>query len=106
MPLSDGEQGRLSELEAEFEAAGGRGVELADRIDELRRQRDAVSWEVSVHNSFDAVDAEDAVRQMVEWLQENAAGTGYRARREGSDESVFIDADDIDFDDFFYEPGA
>lgn len=28
----------LAELEAEFERAGGRGVELADRIDELRAE--------------------------------------------------------------------
>lgn len=32
------EREQLAKLEAQFEAAGGRGVELADEIDELRRK--------------------------------------------------------------------
>jgi len=31
-------RGELRDLDAEFYRAGGRGVELADRIDELRRE--------------------------------------------------------------------
>ena len=31
-------QAKLEALEARFEAAGGRGVELADEIDELRKE--------------------------------------------------------------------
>jgi hypothetical protein len=36
MSTTGQEQTELAELEAEFEAAGGRGADLADRIDELR----------------------------------------------------------------------
>jgi len=38
--LNKTEQKRLEELEAKFEAAGGRGVELAEEIDELKAKRD------------------------------------------------------------------
>lgn len=38
--LNKTEQKRLEELEAKFEAAGGRGVELAEEIDELKARRD------------------------------------------------------------------
>jgi hypothetical protein len=34
----------LRDLEAAFAEAGGRGVDLAERIDELRAQRDAAGW--------------------------------------------------------------
>ena len=40
MPLIPEESARLAELEAVFEAAGGRGVEVADELDALRRLRD------------------------------------------------------------------
>lgn len=38
--LTPEEQHRLDAAEAEFDAAGGRGVELAEEIDALRRKRD------------------------------------------------------------------
>jgi hypothetical protein len=41
MPLNPNEQRELDRLEAAFEEAGGRGVELAERIDELRARRDS-----------------------------------------------------------------
>ena len=53
------------------------------------------SYEVSVTNTFDAEDAEDAVRQMVEWLIDNAAVTGYRVNLEGNGHVDFIDAGDV-----------
>lgn len=34
----------LAELEAAFRHTGGRGVELAERIDELRAKRDGKPW--------------------------------------------------------------
>lgn len=40
MGLTKQESVELARLEAAFEEAGGRGVELADRIDELRAKRD------------------------------------------------------------------
>jgi hypothetical protein len=52
-------------------------------------------YEVSVTNSFEADTPEDAVRQMVEWLTEEAAYTGYRV----CDEAGFVgwyDGDDCD----------
>lgn len=38
--LTQKEQKHLEELEAKFEAAGGRGIELADEIDDLKARRD------------------------------------------------------------------
>lgn len=40
MKLNPTDQAELDRLMVEFDAAGGRGVELADRIDELTRRRD------------------------------------------------------------------
>lgn len=40
MKLTPEEEAELTELETAFEQAGGRGVEMADRIDHLRRKRD------------------------------------------------------------------
>jgi len=39
---------RLAALEAEFEAAGGRGVELAEEIDALRRKRSPETFVVEI----------------------------------------------------------
>lgn len=41
MSLTDEQQTELNNLEAAFTEAGGRGVDLAERIDALRRLRDA-----------------------------------------------------------------
>jgi hypothetical protein len=38
--LTPEEEAELADTEAAFEEAGGRGVDLAERIDELRRKRD------------------------------------------------------------------
>lgn len=43
MPLTPEEQTELDALQAEFDAAGGRGVELADRIDALLRKKEGPS---------------------------------------------------------------
>lgn len=44
VPLwTDEDAARLVRLEAAFDEAGGRGVELADEIDELRRVRDGAA---------------------------------------------------------------
>jgi hypothetical protein len=47
--------------------------ELAEPEPEYR-----AAYEVSVSNSFETDTPEDAVRQMIEWLQENVAHTGFR----------------------------
>lgn len=45
--LSPEEENELAQLEVEFEGSGGRGVELAEQIDALRKKRDGVEvcWE-------------------------------------------------------------
>lgn len=48
MRLTGAETRELARLEHEFEAAGGRGVELANRIDELRTKRDSQLMNVTV----------------------------------------------------------
>lgn len=59
------------------------------------------TYEVSVRNTFDAGSPEDAVRQFVAWIVDNAYSAGYRVTNVTTpgphDPSVFIDADDIDF---------
>ena len=52
-------------------------------------------WTVSVTNTFDAVSAEDAVKEMVEWLLDYAQHTGYQVMDEAG-ACVFLDADRLD----------
>lgn len=60
--LSKKEQKRLAELEAQFEVAGGRGIELAEEIDELKARRDEPERAVEVYESLlAAADGGDAV---------------------------------------------
>jgi hypothetical protein len=54
-------------------------------------------YTVSVANTFEAESPEDAVAQMAAWLVDYAYGAGYRVVPEDGGESVFIDAEDIDY---------
>ena len=62
-------------------------------------------FKVNVSNIFEAESAEDAVAQMVAWLDENCYHAGYRVSinmPRVNDSGIFIDADNIDFTkDFF-----
>lgn len=67
------------------------------RLREQLGKKDAVpmkEYEVFVGNIFDATSPEDAVRQMVVYLQDNASQAGYRVTCD-SGESVFIDAEEL-----------
>lgn len=55
------------------------------------------TYEVSLVNSFDANSPEDAIGQMATWAGGNAYSAGYRVTDLITGESVFIDADDIDW---------
>ena len=46
-------------------------------------------------NTFQATSPADAVRQMIEWVVDNAGQTGYRVTPEATRVPVFIDADDL-----------
>lgn len=50
-------------------------------------------YTVSVSNKFTAETPEDALRQMVAWLDDNAAKAGYRIDDGGG--SVFLDAETV-----------
>jgi len=52
---TDGDPGELARLEAQFEAAGGRGVELADRIDALRHREDALEANRLIDGAYDSI---------------------------------------------------
>lgn len=58
MSLDEHEQHELERLEAVFDAAGGRGVDVAERIDFLRTKRDGV--DVVVHLEISEVIHMDA----------------------------------------------
>ena len=59
-------------------------------------------YHISVTNSFDAENPEDAIMQMICWLEESARHAGYRWLVESSngtgDWGGFVDADKIDAD--------
>jgi hypothetical protein len=62
MALTAEEQDELRRLEAAFDEAGGRGVELAERIDELRARRERERFLITVQVwvwGESAVDAEN-----------------------------------------------
>jgi hypothetical protein len=55
-------------------------------------------YEVSIRNIFMAESPEDAVAQMAAWLNDNTYQAGYRVElTRRPSESVFIDAEKIDF---------
>jgi hypothetical protein len=55
-----------------------------------------VTYEVSVRNTFDAESPEDAVRQMIEWIINNAPHTGYRVENLDQPDVVhYYDGDDV-----------
>ena len=53
-------------------------------------------YTISVSNTFDATSPEDAVSQMVLWIEEVARHAGYRWENETGFITGFIDADSID----------
>lgn len=63
------DRAELARLEAEFEAAGGRGPELADRIDALRARVHALAgpWRAVVSGRAGFVITDE---QMREWAQD------------------------------------
>jgi hypothetical protein len=54
-----------------------------------------VTYEVSVACVFEADSPEDAVRQMVAWVSEQAHMAGYRWERFNPGATGFIDAEDL-----------
>jgi hypothetical protein len=52
------------------------------------------TYEIQVSNRFEAETVEDAVLQMVAWLDDNAAKAGYRVIFQ-QEESTFVDAEDM-----------
>jgi len=59
--LNKTERKRLEELEAQFEAAGGRGVELAEEIDDLKARRDEPKRAAEVYEELlVAADGDEA----------------------------------------------
>jgi hypothetical protein len=62
-------------------------------------------FKVTVSNIFEAESAEDAVTQMVAWLDDNCYHAGYRVSISMpgvTDSGVLIDADNIDFTKEFF----
>lgn len=53
------------------------------------------TYEIQVSNHFEAETVEDAVLQMVAWLDDYAAKAGYRVILQ-QEESTFIDAEMIE----------
>jgi hypothetical protein len=74
--------------------AHGEGLITEDEA-ERRRTSELQEFEVSVRNTFEAVNAEEAVEQMVEWIQEYAGVTAYRVNRVGFSDVQLIDAEDL-----------
>lgn len=54
-------------------------------------------YEITLSNIFEAVGFEDALRQMVHYASEQAYMAGYRVKNLETGESVFIDAETIDW---------
>ena len=84
-------RGPLAESEAKRFVADGEHV---DKDGNPVVEEEPTGYMVSVSNIFeDAESPEDAVRQMVEWLQENAHAAGYRVEPQDGGTSSFIDAE-------------
>ena len=69
------------------------GQELLDDVFAELYEPTTVQYTVSVSNMFDANSPEDAVKQMVAWLDDNAAKAGYHID-DGYGQS-FIDAESV-----------
>lgn len=103
----------LASLETQFEAAGGRGVELAERIDALRAelgittaQDQWVSQRSTILTVTDAVHLATAIRwaqtnAKVRWLNESGDIQEGTARSLGDERGNFLTADDDVRDGFF-----
>ena len=64
------------------------------------------TYEVSVSNLFDATSPEDAMRQMVAWLNDHAPNAGYRVEwyaEDGATMGTFIDGESIDWNELGLE---
>ena len=57
-----------------------------------------MDYTVQVANVFEAETPEDAVNQMVAYLQDTADRAGYRVQSADGREDVFIDAEGFGFD--------
>lgn len=57
------------------------------------------SYEVTLANIFEADSPEDAVGQMATWASDHAYQAGYRVTNTRSGQSMFIDAEDVDWND-------
>ena len=55
------------------------------------------AYTVYLANTFEAENPADAVGQMATYAQDNAYQAGYRVVNENTLESVFIDAEDINW---------
>ena len=60
-------------------------------------------YTVSVSNTFEASSPEDAVSQMILWIEEVARHAGYRWENETGFITGFIDADSIDIMGYYEE---
>lgn len=60
---------------------------------------EAITYEVSIRNTFDATSPEDAVRQMIEWLRGDVGSYGYRVEVETDHDGFafvgFYDGEDV-----------
>lgn len=56
--LTPEESAELTRLEAAFEEAGGRGVELAERIDALREKRDEITIKLEIENRYELYETQ------------------------------------------------
>lgn len=65
--LSSAEKKELRELEIHFRLEGGRGVDLAERIDELRAKRDGTGC-VECGNFFDDNPGKLICKTCEDWL--------------------------------------
>jgi hypothetical protein len=80
-----------------YDSEDEEGQELLDDVFAEMYEPTTAEYTVTVSNKFDAVSYEDAVKQMVAWLDDNAAFAGYRVSTGGDDmgNSVFIDAEKV-----------
>lgn len=69
--------------------------ELLDEVFAELYEPATVQYTVSVACSFDATGPEDALTQMIAWLDDNAATAGYRLTDDDTGESMFMDAENV-----------
>ena len=72
--LTEQEKAELDQLEQEFEDTGGRGVELANRIDFLRGKRDGLSLCQECNNYFDDNPGKEICATCEDWMVHQVTG--------------------------------